>query len=407
MIFHYTVLRVYLWHHFMVLSCYCLSLAYCICMHWQAHVCVHTHNQDAFQVLFTTTSHCGKRGSHNGVDWYRLLVEKSHFRWRKQLDTKRRKTAVKPATGQSTRRWPEAIQPTRILHIQARHGHLNSVPLKLITFFSHSCLSEMLQPTHRHFKWASNLPLASSMMTNCTIENYSGSVGKEHQHTEAPINWLLTERGRVKDNENLFLQKWQDCACLMTVNKDHAFFKDRSSFHTNQLFTHVQGNSLAVQLSEMQNHTPTWPAFIAELTREKLMLPRVIHFTKCVKCTTLLLYLNMSSQLTLSLQKNNMYTYTVPKRIKLNIKYHNEVTIPVWDNRPLDTAVTIEKSWTHWNHEHIGIMENIGKVGQSAVSQSDWVKTETNSDWSPFSPIASIIITPAVWIKCLLICLDD
>ena len=78
-------------------------------MHTKTHTYTCSYTQTGhFPGALHNNIHQWEEGNRNGLDWYRLLAErcwKFHIWWRKQLDTKKRRTAGKPATGQRTMRW--------------------------------------------------------------------------------------------------------------------------------------------------------------------------------------------------------------------------------------------------------------------------------------------------------------
>lgn len=101
--------------------------------HTHAHTCSYTQTGH-FPGAFHDNIHQWEEGNHNGLDWYRLLAErcwKFHFWWRKQLDTKKTRTAGKPATGQRTMRWPTHWIQTEL---RTRCRHLHREPWRPLVF---------------------------------------------------------------------------------------------------------------------------------------------------------------------------------------------------------------------------------------------------------------------------------
>lgn len=75
-----------------------------------------------------------------------------------------------------------------------------------------------------------------------------------------PVSWSFTKRKRVKSREeekknNTHLRNGS--TCLVLVNKDHTLdVAEERRYKPQHLFTPLQENSPAVQLSKSENYTP-------------------------------------------------------------------------------------------------------------------------------------------------------
>lgn len=169
------------------------------------HTCAYTHAHTRsytqtghFPGAFYNNIHLWEEGSHNGLDWYRLLAErcwKSHFRWRKQLDTKKRRTARKLATDGRTMRWP--IHRDWALNSMST-GHSAS---KTLWFLTTGNSAVHLMAFHM------SITLTLSRIYTVTI-----AWDKTHQlpvSHKVPISWSFTTGEKIKKSRENISQKWQ------------------------------------------------------------------------------------------------------------------------------------------------------------------------------------------------------
>lgn len=227
----------------------------------RTHTCttrVHTHKQDTFLVLFYNNIHLWEEGSHNGLDWYRLLAErcwKSHFRWRKQLDTKKRRTARKLATDGRTMRWPTN-----------RDWALNSVStghsaLKTLWFVTAGNSVVHLMAFHM------SITLTLSRIYTVTI-----AWDKTHQlpvshNRKVPISWSFTMGEKIKKSRENTSQKWQYLSHSCKQRSGRWMWQESNDINLNSYLHFYKRTLQQSSCRKSENYTPALHAYVTKLQR--------------------------------------------------------------------------------------------------------------------------------------------